>query len=127
MGRPTVNKKKSVEVPIRVVIRNQGKTPAGIFKTALDYKGPKGVYAVAFIVPGQSNLWYPMTSGPLAPGAQVAFSGKVTFPPSVRGVTVDLRATADSCSGDEFKPDYCRVDESNEGNNHSTPITIRLP
>jgi hypothetical protein len=126
-GNPTVNAKGSVEVPIRVSIRNQGRTSAGIFKTAVEYKGPKGGDVVAFTVPGQSSIWYPMTNGPLAAGATVTFSGKVTFIPSVRGVKVDLRATADSCSGDEFKPDYCRVDESNEGNNSSAPVTVTLP
>jgi hypothetical protein len=38
-----------------------------------------------------------------------------------------LKAIADSCSGDEFMPDYCRVEESNETNNESTPISIALP
>ena len=128
-GRPTVNQQKSVEVPIRVVIRNQGQTPAKIFKTAVEYKDPKSqnTYVVAFNVPGQSDSWYPLTKGPLPPNAEVAFSGKVTFHPSVRGVTVDLRAMADSCSGDEFMPKHCRVDETNEGNNYSKPIAVKLP
>lgn len=126
-GTATVNAENSVEVPIRVVVRNQGTAAAGVFKTAIEYTRPQGTFAVPFTVPGQSSLWYPYTSGTLAPGFDVTFNGKVTFHPSVHGMTVTLRAIADSCGGDEFMPDYCRVDESNEGNNESSAISVSLP
>jgi len=126
-GAATVNSEGSVEVPIRVVVRNQGNAAADIFKVATDYTGPDGTYVVAFTVPGQSSMWYPYTSTSLAAGSDVTFAGKVTFHPDVHGVTVSLKATADSCSGDEFMPDYCRVEESNEGNNESAAISVSLP
>lgn len=119
-GSPTVNVSGSVEVPVRVRVKNRGNTAAGIFKVHVQYTSPTGgPYVVAFTVPGQSSIWYPFTSGPLAPGDIVAFDGKLTFHPSVRGVEVTLWAYADSCSGDEFMPDYCRVLESREDNNLS--------
>ncbi len=126
-GPATVNAENSVEVPIRVVVRNQGHAPAGIFKVATEYTGPQGTFVVAFTVPGQSSIWYPATSSPLAAGNEVTFAGKVTFNSAVHGVTVSLKATADSCSGDEFMPDYCRVAESNEANNGSAAISLSLP
>ena len=126
-GTPTVNLEGSVEVPIRVVVENQGDAAADIFKVSTAYTGTNGPYAVAFTVLGQSNMWYPYTTGPLAAGDDVTFTGKLTFHSSVHGVTVSITATADSCSGDEFMPDYCRVEESNEDNNESTPILVSLP
>jgi len=129
-GDPTVNAENQVEVPIRVVVKNQGTVSAGIFKVATEYTEPRpggGTYVVAFTVPGQSSIWYPFTKVSLASGATKTFAGKVTFHPSVHNVTVSLKAIADSCSGDEFMPDYCRVKESNETNNESAPIPLTLP
>jgi Abnormal spindle-like microcephaly-assoc'd, ASPM-SPD-2-Hydin len=127
MGKPTVNPQGSVEVPIQVVVRNHGNTAAGIFKVATEYTSPQRTFAVAFTVPGQDSLWYPFTKAPLAARSSVTFTGKVTFHPSVRKVIVILRAIADSCRGDEFMPGFCRVNESDEGNNTSVPLTLSLP
>jgi len=55
------------------------------------------------------------------------FGGKVTFHPSMQGATVSLTAIADSCAGEEFMPSYCRVQESNETNNVSAPLSLSLP
>ena len=126
-GSPTVNAANSVEVPIRVVVRNQGSESAGVFKTCTEYTSAGRSYQVAFTVPGQTDIWCPHTSASLASGSNVTFNGKVTFHPSLHGVTVTLTATADSCAGDEFTPAYCRVDESNETNNKSSAISLSLP
>jgi hypothetical protein len=125
-GPAIVNAENGVEVLVLVVVRNQGTMAATFFKTAMEYTRPEGTFAVAFTVPGQSDIWYPWTSAPLAPQAEVTFTGKVTFHPAVRGVVVSLTAIADSCSGDEFMPDYCRVKESNE-DDQSGPIVLTLP
>ena len=126
-GSASVNSEGSAEVPIRVIVKNQGDAAAGIFKVSTEYTGPNGTFVVAFTVPTQSDIWYPYTSTSLAAESEVIFDGKVTFHPALHGVTVSLKAIADSCSGDEFMPDYCRVEESNEGNNESTTISVLLP
>ena len=126
-GAPSVNAENSVEVPIRVVVKNQGGAAAGMSKVATEYTRSGGTFVVAFTVPGQADIWYPHTSASVAPGSEETFDGLVTFHPSVHGETVTLKAVADSCSSDEFMPDYCRVEESNEGNNESTAISISLP
>jgi len=116
------------KVPIRVVVKNQGDAEAGIFKVSTEYMGPQGgAFAVAFEVPGQATVWYPYTSSPLAPGGEVTFEGYALFIPGVSNMTVSLWAIADSCGGDEFMPDYCRVEESDESNNESTVISVYLP
>lgn len=126
-GAPTINSQNSVEVPVRAVVRNQGGAAANLFKVAAEYTGSQGKFVVAFTVPGQSDFWYPHTTMSLAVGSDATFDGKLTFHPALHGETVSLMATADSCSGDEFMPDYCRVNESDEGNNASTAISVTLP
>lgn len=125
-GTATVSEDGNIEVPVRVVVRNQGSAEAGVFKVATEYTGPQGTFAAAFTVPGQGDIWYPHTNAPLAPGSSVTFAGRVTFLASARGTTISLRAIADSCSGDEFMPEYCRIEESREDNNDSQSITVSL-
>lgn len=126
-GTPTVNQEDQVELPIKVTVKNQGNKSAGIFKVSTHYTGASGTYAVAFTVPSESDIWYPYTDNPLSQGGEVTFEGKIIFHPSVHGVTVTVKAIADSCSSDEFAPDYCRVKESDESNNESTTISVILP
>jgi uncharacterized repeat protein (TIGR01451 family) len=126
-GPGIINAEGQIEVPIRLIVKNQGGTEAGIFKVSTEYTGPNGTFVVAFTVPGQRDIWYPYTNAPLAAGDEVTFAGAVTFRGTLAGETVSVRSTADSCSGDEFMPDYCRVEESNEGNNDSAPISVSLP
>lgn len=127
-----------VELRMALGVKNQGNAPAGIFKVAVEYtvnpvpsrpRGglPSGPFVVPFSGDGAGIDWYPFTSAPLAPGASAYFKRKVIFPAAVRGVSVTLQAIADSCAGDELMPEYCRVKESNEGNNRSAAIEVTLP
>lgn len=117
-----------VELGIRAIIKNQGDAAAGIFKVSAHYVWTDGVtYVVSFLVEGQSSAWYPFTTESLAAGATVTFDGTITFGSSVENATIDLYLLADSCSGDEFSEDYCRVEESNEENNESSSQSVTLP
>jgi hypothetical protein len=58
-GPATVNAENSVEVPIRVVVRNQGTMAASFFKTAMEYTRPEGTFAVAFMSLGKATLGSP--------------------------------------------------------------------
>lgn len=127
-GPASVNTQGDVEVPVRVIIKNQGNAAADIFKTAIEYTGPKGICIVPFNVQGQKNPWYPYTNASLPSGGEAVFSGKVILNPSkASGIVIALKAIADSCSGDDSMPDYCRVKESSERNNGSKPIPIIMP
>ncbi|TCP41403.1 CARDB domain-containing protein [Rhodovulum marinum] len=131
-GAPVINADNAVEYPLRVVVTNQGTDPAGPFKVSTHYSGgaidPARTFSVGFDVPpGAPFVYYPSTTTPLAPGASVTFDGHLVFHPAEHGVNVALSARADSCAGDEMMPPYCRVEESNEGNNASAPITLALP
>jgi hypothetical protein len=114
-------------VPIRVTILNQGGSPADTFKVSTSVSTGSDSSLVRFSVPGSDSDWHPSTSAPLAAGAEVSFDGVVTILDDLQGQTVSLRALADSCAGDEVMPEYCRVQESNEDNNESSPVSVSLP
>jgi hypothetical protein len=135
-GPVVVNDNGQAEAPILVIVRNQGQTPAAVFKVAAEYSGgvisPGSTFVVPFTAQPTADVdpasgFYPFTRQPLPPAGEVTFIGQVTFNPTERGVTVSLRVIADSCSGEESTPDYCRVAESNETNNISAPISLKLP
>jgi hypothetical protein len=126
-GPAQINQRGEVELPLHLVVRNQGSGEANIFKVSTQYTGPDGTFAVAFTVPGQNSLWYPFTTAPLPGGSEVNFDGIVTFSARLQGQSISLVALVDSCSGDEFMPAYCRVEESREDNNQSTSISTTLP
>lgn len=127
-GDPVVNDNGNIEVPVRMTVRNQGSSDAAIFKSSTQYTtAAGGSFVAAYTVPGEADLFYPWTDGALGPGREASFSGVVTFLSSLRGQTVSLTGLADSCSGDELVPDFCRVDEGNEENNISSAVDIALP
>jgi hypothetical protein len=119
----------AVELPVKVIVKNHGNGAAAAFKVAVEYTqaGGGGPFAVAFNVAGEASNWYPSTDAALAAGKTASFSGRLKFNPATRGERVSLRAIADSCSGDEFMEDYCRVREINELNNKSAALWAALP
>ena len=125
-GPAAFDSEGNVQIPLVVIVRNQGGASAGEFKVSIEYSDARGMWAAPFTVPGQENSWYPFTKAPLAAGSEVAFKGVVTLG-YVEGESVSLRAIADSCAGDEFMPRFCRVEEGDEGNNVSASITVPLP
>jgi hypothetical protein len=127
IGPVTVRADGFQEVPVRVVIENQGNGTAGKFRVSARYITSQGDFMRPFTVVGQSNMWRPTTMASMFPGETVALEGKLLGYPSTSGVTVDFYIKADSCDSDEFMPNYCRVNESNETNNDSDVITVFLP
>jgi hypothetical protein len=115
---------ENIEMPAKVTVRNQGNAAAGIFKVSAEYTDAQGTFATPFTV-GQ-EIWYPTTTANLAAGEEITFEGKIVFTVA-DNEEVTITVIADSCSGDEFMPEYCRVKESNEANNTSVPLTVSLP
>lgn len=125
-GPGRINQKGEIEVPLHLVVKNEGNAAAGLFKISTEYTGGDGTFGLPFTVPGQNSLWYPFTGAPLPAGGEVAFDGIVTFSARLQGQSISLAALADSCSGDEFMPVYCRVEESREDNNLAEGLSITL-
>jgi hypothetical protein len=114
-GAPTIVN-GSVQLPLKVVVKNIGNLGTGKFKVSIEYTRPGdgGAYTgVPFAVPGL-DAWFPVTNS-LAPGAAINFEGTATLPRRLGGVKI--RAVADSCFGDGGMPAYCRVQELNERDN----------
>ena len=126
-GPAIVNRENRSVVPVHVVVKNQGNADAKVFKVSTSYKGARDTHVVAFTVPKQEHPWYPYTWDALEAGAEMVLEGIVTFDPTLHDTTVQLFAIADSCSGEEFMPAYCRIEESNEANNKSAPIPVHVP
>jgi hypothetical protein len=123
LGAPTVSGNVK-SVPFSVTVRNAGNARAGRFKVSVDYTTAGRSFGVAFSAPGQNELWYPYVES-LAAGATRRIDGRLLFRRDTSG-SVSLRAVADSCAGDEFAPDYCRVKESLETNNRSSGVGLNL-
>jgi hypothetical protein len=126
-GTKSTNADGSINVPVKVVVKNVGLADAVVFKTGVDYTNAAGqTYPVAFNVAGQSSMWYPFTNSVLPAGREVSFEGILVFQALLNGSTLSVKAIADSSSGDEFMPAYCRVNEVSETNNASAAIRIVL-
>lgn len=127
IGDVTVRGDGFQEVPVRVEVTNQGVANAGIFRLSARYITSNGDYMRPFVAPGQSSQWKPSTMATMRPGDTIAVEGKLLGFPSDSPVSVDFYIKADSCDADEFMPEYCRVNESDETNNESAKITVTLP
>jgi hypothetical protein len=122
-------------VPVRAVIKNEGNGAALPFKVAALYTGgnisPETVSVATFRAEptdqvDPANGFYPFTRQELLAGEEVMLQGVIIFHPRERESNVSLQVVADSCNGDEFQPDFCRVAESNEANNASESISVSL-
>lgn len=120
VGSLRFNRSGGIEVPLHVVVRNQGDTEVDRFKLSARYRSSRGEFTVPYNVPETSQEWYPFTAEILPPGGVVSFNGVVVLPEDTLRQTIELTVIADSCDGDEFMPVSCRVEESNEENNTRT-------
>lgn len=103
-------------VPVTVKVKNQGNKAATSFKLAVDYWRNGQQYAAPFSVSGQSSLWYPFAPS-LASGKSISFQGNVIIRIDAGAEGTIFKVEADSCSGDELMPEFCRIKENDEGNN----------
>ncbi|MBD2481395.1 S8 family serine peptidase [Planktothrix sp. FACHB-1365] len=119
-------------LPVKVVVKNQGDGVADLFKVSVEYttEDSSFPFTVAFSADDTSEVnpdlfWYPFTRNSLAPDQEVTFTGKLIFAnDEVATEPITLVATADSTSGDEFIPEFGRVEESDENNNQSPPVPL---
>jgi len=128
-GAPSFINPSEANLPLTVTITNSGDATSTRFKLSVDVIDSSGRFVKPFTVPASPDRWYPWKTG-LARGATYSFRGTlyVGIPggPSLHEQRITIIPRVDSCSGDEFMPDYCRVQESNEGNNEMQR-SITLP
>lgn len=125
----------TIDVPVELVLRNDGDVSAGIFKVSAAYSGGNisatSASFVGFFAESSEDVDphdgpYPFTSHDLAPDAVVTFRGVLRFSDKEEGSTVSVSAIADSCQGEEFPSPDCRVAEFDEDDNESSSIPIVL-
>jgi hypothetical protein len=128
-GAPSFISPSEANLPLTVTIQDIGDATGTRFKLSVDVIDSSGRFVKPFTIAGQSDRWYPWKTG-LARGASYSFRGTlyVGIPggASLHGQRITIIPRVDSCSGDEFMPDYCRVRESNEANNDNRR-SITLP
>jgi len=128
-GAPSFINASEANVPLTVTIMNIGDATSTRFKLSVDVIDSSGKYVKPFTVPGQSDRWYPRKTG-LARGESYSFRGTlyIGIPrgPSLHGQRITIIPYVDSCSGEEFMPDYCKIRESNERNNTNQRM-VTLP
>lgn len=110
---------KNVNLPIEVALENAGAKTSNKFKLSVDVIYPNGnKFYAPFSVAGQGDAEEPWLNG-LASRKNVSISGNLTlrYDEPLYDKTVTLIVTADSCLGDEFMPEECRVPECDEKNN----------
>jgi hypothetical protein len=105
---------------VQLTVQNAGGLEAGPFQVSIESDQPNLPYQVDLDGEGNATI---TTSEPLAAGESVTFNGRAVFPESASGQTINLIAIADSCRAG----DPCLVQESDETNNGSAPLTIQLP
>ena len=99
---------------------NRGGRDAGEFAIHIDADG----FMVPFMVAGQQSQFSPRVEG-LGAGQSRTVQGTLRIRVGGRA-SVEAVATVDSCAGEEFMPEHCRVEEANEGNNASEVVRVRL-
>ena len=127
-GTPSFISPSEANLPLTVTIRNAGDSTSTRFKLSVDVIDSSGRFVKPFTVPASGDRWYPWKTG-LARGATYSFRGTLYIGmsggASLHGQRITVIPRVDSCSGDEFMPDYCRVRESNEANNeYSRSVTL---
>lgn len=115
-------------IPIRFDVDNIGGQTAGLFKVSAAFFGPSGRRSAALAEFDGSDSFYVWVDS-LAPGGRISLEGwvRIDSPEGLFGEGIDLFVVADSNTGDEFLPDYARVEESDEGNNTADAIRVTLP
>jgi hypothetical protein len=128
-GAPSFISSSEANLPLTVTIMNRGDATGVRFKLSVDVIDSAGRFVKPFTVLASGDRWYPWKTG-LARGQTYNFRGTlyIGIPrgASLHGQRITIIPRVDSCSGDEFMPAYCRVRESNEGNNENRR-SITLP
>ncbi len=116
----------SWDIEVIIWLVNQGEALAVPFKVSLDYSvEPKGDRRwLYYQVIGQEEQTYPFVFDPLPPGEFIELVGIASV--RTKAPVIYLWVIADSCAGDEFMPDECRVKEADEENNLYGPVEVRL-
>lgn len=135
-GDPVFGPKGEVLIPVAMVVANQGDVPAVPFKVAVHFTSARlRGFFLTFFEPEETDQiagqdGFAFTTGELSwiPGEnEIPITGTAVFSEDRQGDVVEIFAVADSCAGEEFVPEECRVVEFDEENNVSFGVKLTLP
>jgi hypothetical protein len=133
-GQGMINPNAQVEIPLRVVIKNNGALTTTIFKVAAEYTNSTtdAVLPVPLTADPTEGVdpadgISPVVRQEVAPGQELALAGRVIFAPEEQGAEVSLTVLVDSCRDETGFPDSCRIEEVDETNNRSASLPLSLP
>lgn len=107
-------------IPVTATVKNVGTACAGVFRIeAQIYHNADFEPARFSVTPSSVVDATGMTLNSLEAGATLTLAGSIALPEVPHGETVLLQIVADGCllSSDPTSSSYCRVAESDEGNN----------
>jgi len=121
IGREVVSQTDMVVIRTVATIRNSGTGPAAGFRVTGE-EGSEGVWVFTPYTEDPTSFNSDATiEETLSPGQELSIDGFMLVPRSSLsgGEALPVRLLVDSCAGEEFVADQCRVLESNEENNYS--------
>jgi hypothetical protein len=136
LGQADFDEGGNARLPIRFAVKNEGDAAADIFKVAVTYTytnsdsvaetAVAAFEATATDEVDPADKIYPFTRNILPVNSEVIFEGIAIFAEGKYSPTVSLTAIADSCFDEDVGMIPCRVEESDEKNNVSEPLLVRL-
>ncbi len=123
VGPASMNIAGDIELPVRVVVRNQGTAWSGKFMIAAEYTVPRGVFKAVLTTSENSQI--PVLNS-LAPGGEAVVYGVVTIPAKEYGWTIALKARAFCFSQTKRGTADEQGEELYHDNNESLPIQVSL-
>ena len=114
---PNVDEETQYGMPIEILIANKGTKASGRFKVSAEHIQSGSRHTIQLKNKKGENGWYIWHDAPIqATTKTVRLTAYMDWNGLLSGFQ-EFVITVDSCIGDEFMPNYCRVDESNEKNN----------
>ena len=127
LADPGINAQGQVVFPVLLEIKNLGDLPADPFKLSASFTGPNGTFGTPIYFPGGDPEFYAFIEAPLAGNEDILVEAEILLAAPNQGQEVSVQVLADSCAGEEFVPEFCRVAESDETDNTSTALNLILP
>ncbi|HWQ84734.1 MAG TPA: hypothetical protein VN363_09215 [Anaerolineales bacterium] len=114
------------KIPIRMRITNRGGKETGEFKLSAEGGTPDNWFVRPLAGEDQPQEgFYAYVREGILPGGELNMYGMIVITDTLLATQpLSFIITVDSCAGDEIFTKYCRVDESDEGNNLSTQIDV---
>lgn len=114
------------KIPILMRITNRGGQPTGEFKLSAEGGTADNWFPRPLAGEGQPQEgYYAYVKEGIPPGGELLMYGMIVIvDPALSSQAMNFVITVDSCAGDEFFNDFCRVQETDEGNNSSNTLEV---